>query len=301
MSMMEQEEFELGDRLAIGANGGPSIDRSEFDPDFISARIIKEAAEYIQFRFHGLEQLLEKRRGKRPMGFRLILSYAIRGLVPSETAARILGFNRKTYGENQHRAEVWANHDSEEGREFDALIEHVTEAVHHHVLINVPEVMRLVDHFVEIDPSLRKLEKQAAAAALAADRAAAAHKEKAEAKRIRSVGSMRSKLKGATNSEAILAQHKGPTHTAKNISPEALATVDALIRADQKGARRLTSELNPEGLKECLRFGLAADAEPSLSTAKDRKIRPTDFAHRVWLEAIGQDLIKKPKRKAARA
>lgn len=298
-----QSEFDLGDRVAIGGNNGPPIDPTEFDPDFISARIIKEAAEYLQFRFRefGLEHILAKRKGKRPMGFRLILSYAIRGLVPSETAARILDINRKTFGENQQRIEIWMNHESDEGAELDAQLEHVTSAVYHHVMTKVPEVVRLVDHFVAIDPGLRALEKEAAAAALAAERAAQAIADRQEARRIRSAGAMKSKLKGVATKEAIVASHKGPIAIAKEASPEALATLAILARNAAKGAKTVHSELNAAGVDECLRLGLAQDAEPHLSMAKDRARGITAFGAKVYMEAIGLDLIEKPKRKPARA
>ena len=287
----------------IGDNNGPPIDPTEFDQDFISARFIKRGAEFLQFAFREhpeLERMLIKRSGSRPMAYRLVLGYSLRGLAPLESMARVFSLNRKTFGENVQRLEVWINHDSEEGRALDAILEDVCEATYRYAKLDGQAFDDLIMHFVRLDPQLRAAEKAARAAALAAERAALALEEKTEARRIRAAGALRSKLKGVENPDAIIAQQRGARHTAQAISPQALATVELLVKAEIKGARRLTSELNPAGLAECIRFGLAASAEPALSNAKDPKVRSTDFAMRVFHEAIGLDLISKPKRKAAR-
>lgn len=284
-------------RARVGANGGP-VD-PDFDADFISARIIQEAAAYLQFRFGALEHIRVKRKGARPMSFRLVLAYSLRGIVPSESAARILDINRKTFGENQQRPEVWANHDSEEGRAFDRWLEHVSQAVYHHVSTNVPEFERLLAHFVALDVNLRKAEKLAKEcrqAALEADQAADDLKRQA---RLKAADALGKTLKGVKNKAAIVAAQKGPAEIARALSDAGVAVVETLWAKEAKGERPPSSTLSREGLAECIKLGLARSAEPFLSKAEDPKIGPTGICGQVYLEAIALGRITKPKAKRA--
>lgn len=292
------------ERARIGGNGGPVDPDFAFagDPDFITARIIREAAEYLQFKFGELDHIFTKRKGKRPMSFRFVLAYSLRGLVPSESAARILDINRKTYGENAQRPEVWANHDSEEGRAFDQWLEHVSQAIYHHISAKVSEGEALLAHFVDMDVELRRLDKQRKEHEKAEAEALKAAAELEERKRLRAAKGLAKALKGAPNAKAIVAEHLGPRRVAETMSPAGLAVIEklALARVKDPNARKLTSELNASGLKETLDLGLTFIAEPTGANAPDPRIAINASGLRVFEEAVGLELISRPKAKRGR-
>lgn len=272
----------------IGHNGGPPTDLGEFDRDFISARLIQRGAEFVQFTFRhvqGLENLLVKRKGSRAMAYRHVLAYALRGLMPIDSMARILGLNRKTLGENMRRPEVWANHDSEEGRRMDAALEDLCEATYRYAKLDPGEVDSLVTHFVKMDRDLRRIEAECRAAALAADRAADALEAKKEAERLAGLASLSAALDGAPQKEAILAQHRGARDAAAKLSVDALGVLAHLARAAHKGRKTRRSELNATAEAECISLGVIQDAEPFLSKAIDPARAITAFGQRVLLEA----------------
>lgn len=296
------EQFAENPRAVIGDNGAPP-DYGPDAPDFISARIIERGAEYLRWNFGELDALLQKRKGARPMGYRHILAWALADIVPQQSFARYLGINRKTWGEGAARPDRWG----EEDEAFQEQLERLRQALVGHATQDVVFINERVEYFVVEDVSLRALEqrrKEHLQAAQAAERAAAELDARAKVKRL---APMAKTLHNHPDRDAIIAKHVGPKAIAKQAGKEALAVLEALYTREQKlcddtkrkVTRLVESEVDPFGLKECLRLGLAAYAEPHLSKATDKMIRPETFGLSVYLEAIASGDIVKPKRKTA--
>lgn len=284
-------------RERIGGNNPPADDLL-----FIDRRIVADAGEYLQFRFKNLANLYvsgKSRAHKRPMGFRKTLEYCLEGIVTQESLAEIIGRCRETIGEDQARVKVWAEMDDE----FASDIEHVRQAVIGHVSVNVARLEAKLEAFVRDDPRLRRLEDQKRAHELAEKRALIAAADLDARQRARKTdAALKRALKGAPNAEAIRARHAGPRETARKLSREALGVIESMALKKLKHRHLKTYELNAEGLAECLRLGLAQDAEPFMSKApeRERMVGPTQLGLQCYHEALQQGLIAKPKPKRAR-
>lgn len=266
------------------------------DIDFIDLRIVYETARYLQWKFGGLDDLMLKRSGgRRAMGFRKIMCSALRGVVPRDSLAKILGINSKTMGEDQQRPDVWAEDD--EG--FAIQNEHLRQAVIGNAMLEVAVMEERLEELVRTDPERRTLEKQQRLHELAAKRAdlaAAELKSRAKARAVET--DLRKALGNAPNADAIIAKHKGAKAVARDLSESGVAAIEVLAKlaADKRKPRRaLTSELNAAGLKEALRLGLAHNAEPYMSAAPDPQIGLSELGGRVYLECVALGRVGKGK------
>jgi hypothetical protein len=284
--------FDPNPRERIGGNGGPPLDDDLADPLFIDKRIVAEAVEYLQFRAPSLSRLLDKRKDARAIGYRKVMEYCLKGLVSNDSLHKILKINRKTIGEDQQRPERWAEIDDE----FAEQVEHLRNAIIGHVSINMELFEEKLLYFLEIDPKLRDEEKKERLAALGERRKEIATLAEKERGRVAGMEGLRKTLKGVKEAEAIIASHLGPKEVAKRLSRDGLAAIERLVKRYAKGEHPRTSTLNEAGLKECLRFGLARDAEPHLSKAEDRQMAPTPLGARVYSEALALNILAKPKR-----
>lgn len=273
----------------IGHNNPPP------DIDFIDLRIVYETARYLQWKFGGLDDLMLKRSGgRRAMGFRKLMCSALRGVVPRDSLARILGINSKTMGEDQQRPDVWAEDD--EG--FAIQNEHLRQAVIGNAMLEVAVMEERLEELVRTDPERRTLEKQQRLHELAAKRAELAEEDlrsKAKARKVET--DLRKALGNTPNAEAIIAKHKGARAVARDLSEAGVAAIEVLAKlaAKSKSRRALTSELNAAGLKEALRLGLAHNAEPYMSAAPDPQIGLSELGGKVYLEcvALGRVQVRK--------
>lgn len=301
--MMTADLFEPNPRAIVGGNNPPDDDADE--PTIEEARIVFRVVRYIQFVAGDLDDLLTKRKGGRVLGWRLAASNILKDVVRQNSARKLLGLNRKTMGENQQRCDVWADYDEEEGDgRFGEYMAALRSAAIAHSFVEPEELNKRLKDFVRRDPDYRKLEQQRREhelAAAEADRAAEALEQaKRERKALASAKQVAKSLKGATSKDAIVAGHLGPKRLANSISDAALAVVEKLVKAEAKGARRSTRELDPTGLKECLKLGLAREAIPHLAPRPDDPpIAPTELCQRVFLEAVELKRIKIKKKKAA--
>ena len=281
-------------RAVLGHNNPPPDEAA--DILFIDARLVKEAASYIQFRFQHqrLEAFLSKRKAGLPLGFRRVLCYCLKGLVSTDALAEILSLNRKTLSEDQQSVELW----TEEDDAFAEDVENLRMAVMGHIAVNLERFVQTLSAFMADEPDRRRDEKKRRAL-LAADKRALAEKEREKSQeKISNLKSLKVALNNKPNAEAILAHHAGARETARRISERALAVLDAVQRADAKVAGRCaTSALDRQGLAECIATGIARVAEPHLSKNPDPAIGPTAFGARVYLEAISQKRITLEKKK----
>jgi len=311
--MTSAAEFPSNPRIFIGANGGPQDETDK--PTMEEARIVASAIEYVQAFSHGLEELLTKRKGGRILGWRLALANVLKDRVRQNSLRQLLGFNRKTMGENQQRCDVWAEYDDENGDgSFGRHMEALRDAVTSHSYVDRQAIEAKLKAFVKLDPELRKLEekrREHEAAALEAERAAAELQDRAKKrKRQADAASLEKTLKGVRNAKAIAAEHIGAERLALILSDAAIAVIEKTVKADMKaaektgksgakGERKLASELDPAGLKECMKYGLVLESIPHLSPRpSDPPIIPKDLGHRVFLAAVEAKRIKAKKGKA---
>jgi hypothetical protein len=305
--MQAELAFEPNPRAVIGGNGGPALDESDTSaPTAEEARLVFSAIAYVQFKRPGLENIVVKRKGGKVLGWRLLVANALKDRVRQSALAELLKFNRKTTGENQQRADRWAEYDDEFGDgEFGELLADLRHAIIADSHVRVDEIDAKLSFFIKKDPELRELERiqreaEAAAAEMERDVAEAERRRK-ERERLAAANDLAKSLKGVENKAAILAKHKGPKHIAKKASDAALVVVEKLIKKASKGVHPPTSALNAEGLQECLTLGLAKNAEPYLSKSEDPMIGPTALCAQVYAEALAQGRLKTPKRKKAEA
>lgn len=295
--------FEPNPRAVVGANFPPCDEPDA--PTIEEARLVASAIEYIQAFSEGLEDLLVKRKGGRLLGWRLALANILKDRVRQNSLRQLLGFNRKTMGENQQRCDAWAEHDDEHGDgSFGRHMEALRSAVEAHSFVDRVALEKQLKAYVKLDPELRRLEEQKRAHELAEQEAlaAAASLEAAEAeqKAKAEIRAMAKTLKGIEHADAIIAERMGPKRLAKEITDPALAVIEKLAKADAKGARRNASELNPQGLQECIRLGLARESIPHLAPRpEDPPIAPTDLGRRVFVKAVEEGRIKAKKRMKA--
>lgn len=278
------------------------IDAEEDDkrpPTADEARIVGAAIAYIQFKRPGLEAILEKKKGKDNLGWRLVLVNALKDRVRGSALAKILGYNRKTMGENQQRVDAWIEHDEEHGAgDFGELIAALRDAIKADAYVDIIALEPRIKAYTKLDPELRELERQkraAEAAAIEAERIANELEARASGRKQRLAEKekrLRYNLKGVPTKRAIVAQHEGPERTAKKLSDRGIAVIDKLVRSENRGIRPLGSTLDGLGLKECLALGLAREALPHLAPkTNDPPYGPTPLGQRVFLEAVQQGRI----------
>lgn len=290
----------------IGHNGGPPFDDDEDDkdtspPTIEEARIVALAIRYLQFKT-GLDDFLTKRKGGLLMGWRLALANCLKDRVRQNSLRQLLGFNRKTMGENQQCADRWAEYDEAHGTgEFGNMMASLREAIIADSFVDPVAMSSRLKEFVKLDPDLRRLERirrECEAAAKDAAQAAADNElRERDAKRRKRAAEVEGMLDGVPRAGAIVAQHQGPKELARRATDATLAVVETLIKKNAKGLHPPTSALNAHGLKECLSLGLARSAEPHLSKSDDPKIGPTALCAQVYAEAIAQRRLKSPKKK----
>jgi len=302
--------MELVHEYAVaGHNGGPPDDDDGHEtdnspPTAEEARIVFAAVRYVQWKSER-EDVLTKRKGGATLGWRLALVNCLKDRVRQNSLRQLLKLNRKTMGENQQRADRWAEHDEEHGTgEFGEMIARLREAIIADGLIDVEAMTVRLKEYVKLDPELRELERMqreheaaAAEAERAADELEARARERVRRARANDVSKA---LKGVKGAATIVAQHRGPKDIAKRASEAALAVVERLIKKSAKGIYPPTSDLHADGLKECFKLGLARSAEPHLSKADDPKVGPTALCAQVYAEAIAQKRLKPPKKKGER-
>jgi len=294
-------------RERIGGNGRPALDEDDnAAPTSEEARRVFGAIAYVQFKRPGLENIAVKRKGGKVLGWRLLVANALKDRVRQSALAELLHYNRKTTGENQQRADRWAEYDDEHGDgEFGDLLADLRHAIIADSHVRVAEIDAKLAFFIKKDPELRELERlqrESEAAAVEAERAAdEAEKRRREKAKLAAANELAKSLKGVEDKDAILAKHKGPKHIAKKASDATLAVVDKLIKKSAKGIHPPTTSLNADGLRECFKLGLARSAEPHLSKSEDPMVGPTALCTQVYAEAIAQGRLKAPKRKKAEA
>lgn len=284
--LIEPEPIEPNPRAVIGGNHPPEEDGK---PTVDEVQIVFWTVEYLVKNVPDLEGFLEKKKGKRKLGWRHVAFNLLKDRVRQNSAAVLLKFNRKTTGESQQRPDIWADMDPEFEAQMAALRAAVmaycdSKRADAHVDIDAME--KKLKHFVSIDPDLRKMEERQRlheAAAAEADAAAQAIEARRAGKKL-------------TSSTGLKANHL-PETVAKRLSPDALAALEKLAKKAAKSVHPLASTLNPRGLDECLREDLAESAEPHLSRASDKQHKLTKFGARVAEAAIDLGLIVKPKAK----
>lgn len=308
--------FEPNPRAVLGGNFPPPDDDDNTEPTIEEARIVASAIAYLQFKVSDLEEVLTKRKGGRILGWRLALANCLKGRVRQNSIRKLLGYNRKTMGENQQRADMWAEHDDEHGDgSFGDLMERLRHAFEADYQVDAPALEKKLKHYVRIDPDLRRIEEQRREheAAAAEAEAAAADLERRAKERARDLKAqaVAKSLKGVKGAGAIVAEHIGAKKLAATISDGAIAVIEKTVKADMKavektgkadarGALKLTSELDAAGLRECKKFGLVRESIPHLAPKPDDPpIAPTDLGRRVFLEAVKLKRIRVKKRKAA--
>lgn len=254
-------------------------------PTADEARIVFAAISYLKFKLPDLGDFLEKRKGGRKLGWRLVIVNVLKDRVRQNSVRKLLNLNRKTCGENAQRPDCWADHDDEFGDGiFGDLLARFREAVHADACVDMPALDEKVRSYAKIDPDLRKLEKQRKAheeAALEAERAADAIERAAEARRV--------------------AKRQGAPYIARTASDAAIAFAAELIRLDVKGARKNRSAFDTDkhrdGFAECEALGLTAESVPHLAPRPaDPPILPTDLCRRVFVEAEKLGRIGKKKK-----
>lgn len=290
-------------RAVIGSNGGPPLDDDDKAPPTPEeARIVYAAIAYIQFKRPGLDDFMEKKKGKVKLGWRLLVLNMLRDRVRQSSIKQLLKFNRKTVGENQQRADSWAELDEE----FDALLSDLRAAVIADYHVDAPALEAKLKAFVLADPDLQRLEEQKRASLAAAEEAEAAAErheaKKREAKRAEKMKVSpltKAALKNVPDADAIQARYKGPAVIAKKISDEAVSVIAALLTSAE--GRKPASALNASGLKECAKLGITRLAEPSQPKGAPPVADPrhgiTAFGQLVGAQALEQGRIKKKKRK----
>lgn len=303
--MIASADFAPNPRAVIGANFPPPDDEDTAEPTIEEARIVASAIAYLQFKVQGLEEVLTKRKGGRILGWRLALANCLKGRVRQNSIRKLLGYNRKTMGENQQRADMWAEHDDEHGDgSFGDLMERLRHAFEADYQVDAPALEKKLKHYVKIDPDLRRVEElnrerltAAAEAEAAAIELESRAKERAREAKALAVGKA---LRGVKGAAAIVAEHRGATKLAEKISDAAMAVVEKVVKAEAKGARRTMEELDAQGLKEATKLGLVRESIPHLAPRPDDPpITPTDLGRRVFVEAVSQKRIRVKKRKAA--
>lgn len=303
--------------VGIGHNGGPPLeDEDKSPPTLEEGRVVASAISYVQWKVPDLQELLTKRKGGRVMGWRHVVANCVKGRVRRNSLAFYLGkYDEKLTGESQQRPDAWAAYDDEHGTgEFGALLANLREAIEADFKVDGPTMDTMVKRFVKIDPDLRRMEEQQRHhenAALEAERAAAdleakSRERKATAKRLMEAQSLRKTLKGVAGKEAIVAKHLGPKQIARALSAEAVEVVKIIAIAEAKGIRRATSavekgagDAGQAGVRECIRLGVARQAQPYLSAPlDDPPLAPTEFGLSVFNEAVKSGRIEIKKKKA---
>ncbi len=281
---------------ALAENPRAVIGHNQADDfDFISARMIERGARIIQWVWPQLDDVLAKRKGGITLGARHVLFYCLRDVVPQAVLADFAGLNRKTAGEGAQRPAAWA----EEDEWFAEHLERVRQLVVGYAHLDEQAFAERLVELVDTDPYRRRLEQQRKDHEMAAQEAERAAAELEERKRIRGLASLKRSLKGNPRADAIMAEQYGARHIAKTLSREALGVLATIHAKEAKHLRQPTSAYCEMGLRECLRLGIARNAEPHLSKSTDPIIGPTQFGARVYAEALGLELVVKPKRNAA--
>lgn len=304
--MIAAADFAPNPRAVIGGNFPPPDDDDTAEPTIEEARIVASAISYLQFKVQGLEEVLTKRKGGRILGWRLALANCLKGRVRQNSIRKLLGYNRKTMGENQQRADMWAEHDDEHGDgSFGDLMERLRHAFEADYQVDAPALEKKLKAYVKLDPDLRRVEElnRERLAAAAEAEAAAADLERRAKERARDLKAqaVAKSLKGVKGAGSIVAEHIGAAKLAEKISDAAMAVVEKTVKAEAKGGdRRTRDDLDAAGLKEATKLGLVREAIPHLAPVpKDPPIAPTDLGRRVFLEAVKLKRIRVKKRKAA--
>ena len=279
-------------RAAIGHNQPPPDD----DLRFIDARLVEDAARYLQFRFQrwGLDALMAKRKGGPVLAFRRALMCCLKGLVATEALEAITGFNRKTIGEDQQSIETLCEADDAFAEDFENL----RLAVLGHVSINLERFAQTLLDFMEREPERRREDKARRKAALELKRQQVARELERQRTRVSQLRPLAAALKSVEGRDAILAAQAGARETARTVAGRTLAILGQIVRAEAKGVRNHASFYSAPDVQECLRLGMARVAEPHLSKAPDPAIGPTAFGARVYAEAIGLKKITLEKKRA---
>lgn len=304
--MIAAADFSPNPRIFIGANGPPDDDDTTA-PTMEEARCVAHTVSWLQAKVGNLEDLLVKRKGGRILGWRYLAANCLKGRVRQSSQAILLQFNRKTWGENQHRCDAWCEHDDEHG---EGTLGHMIESFRHAIVADYqvsPEVVEATEaklkYYVKMDASLRRLEelrREHEAAAVEAEQAAADLRARAdERKRAAKAKEVEKALKGVKGAGAIVAEHMGPKKLAEKLSDAALAVIDKAVRAKEKGVRRTASDFDANGLAECFKYALVVKSVPSFTKEPDDPpILPTQLAERVWVKAVEAKRIRVKKRKA---
>lgn len=298
--------FEPNPRAVMGGNFPPPDDDDGTSPTIEEARCVAHTVSWLQDKVGNLEDLLVKRKGGRILGWRHVAANCLKDRVRQNSQAVLLQFNRKTWGENQHRCDAWCEYDDEhEDGQLSVFIERVRHAIVADYQVDEATVEGLnakLKFYVKKDPEMRALE-ELRREAIAAEAEANAEVKRLEAadkhtKRVASAKAVERALKGVKGASAIVAQHLGPKLLAEKLSEASLAVVEKLVKAEAKGARRKASDLDKAGLKECIDKGLARIVQPYLAPMpEDPEISLTDLCQRVFVEAVEQKRLKVKKRK----
>lgn len=283
-------------RAVRGHNNPPPDEEedSESPPTVDEIRRVIRAVEYVQFRGKELEDLMTKRKGGRVLGWRLYVAWALKGQVRLCAIYKLLKFNRKTMGENQQRPERWCELDDE----LEQQLEHLREAIFRDGSLDIDLLDKRAKHWVKRDPELRELEELQRASERAAAKAESEAARLLEIARQKEIADLKYLLKGVKGKKAIVALHKGPKQVGGELSKEALAVLESVVKKEAKGIRRKASSFNADGLKECLKLKLVREGTAYLQTDDDPAIGPTAYGQQVFLACIEIGRIKRPKKKA---
>lgn len=304
-------------RARIGGNNPPpdepKEDKSPPTPE--EARKVYETIAYVQFKCPGLDGLMEKKKGKRKRGWRLLVLNLLKGRgVRQNAVADLLGYNRKTIGDDMNSPDLWAESDPE----FEDLVCRFRAAVEADAQVDTQATEEKLIYWAKEDAVVRKAAERMRlhlAAALEAERAADALEAQkaaklAEAERIKRAKAVEAALKGQANKEALAAQQLGADLLAKKLPDEAISALALFLNS--KDGRRRESEFKvvekakkiidlPVGLDRCKRLRLARISEPTpprgVPPPADPRFILTDFGSSVAAAAVALGRIQKKKRK----
>lgn len=287
----------------IGHNSG-AVDGEAPPYTIEELRIVMRAIEYLQRNVEGLDDILVKRKGGRILGWLQLLAWILKGRVRLSVLHLILNRNRKTMGENQKRPEVWASLDDETSHLF-SIVRDAVLADGYFTQEVASRVTELVKEWVKLDPPLREGEELERAKARAKAEAESLSAEREahilEVALRRNYRMLRDNLRGVSNKTAILNKHSGGAkYLAAKISKneEALKVLITVAKAERKGARRKSSELDDPikgdyGLRVCLREDLVAEVhpwDPANKKSADPAIMLTQLGQQTYaavLEKVG--------------
>lgn len=290
--------------MTLAENPRAIIGHNQPPPDAASgvtveeARMVMRAIKYVQD-YWPIKSILIKhsKKHKLEMALRIAVASALKGEVRLESLRILLQLNRKTCSENQQRPEIWAEYDPE----FDAHMENFREVLYRHGRLDHEAMSERLLHWIEADPILRDLEKEEKAKQKILAKQREADDWEAARARLEQIAVMKTVLisGGVAEAEKIAAKHAGPEHLAKTLSDEALSVLDRIVKKDDKGKRETASYYDDGGLAECMRLGLARDAEPwrpkGAPAPSDPVVGPTDLAKRVFVKAVAiKRIVVKP-------